>query len=281
MAARTTKTGITAAEIKAGELYGKLIRANGEAADYPDTEINRKLFAAEDFYERTCQFKWQTTRVFSSPQLRVDSPDPQVRVTDYDPTKDIAESAFDYDPLMFRNNQWGEQQLGQRPVQSWQQAFFWYPGAEIGASWRIAADWVRLDYRYGTLQIVPATGAQLQLLSLNAYIASSVAGGRGIPASLFFDYTVGFTPEILQAQHQDLLEGVRLLTLLLLFGLLSTVRSGGQTGGSLGLDGLSESKSFGGKYGAYAGEIELAKEYEQSIREAWQTAEQGPAVAFA
>ena len=281
MAARTTKTGITAAQIKGSDLYGKLIRANGEAADYPDGEILRKLYSAEDFYERSCQFKWQATRVFSSPQIRADAPDPAVRVSDYDPTKDIAESAFEYDALMFRNNQWGEQQLGQRPVQSVQQCFFWYPGAQVGSSWRIPLDWLRLDYRYGTLQIVPASGAQMQLMSLNAYIASSVAGGRGMPASVFIDYTAGFTPDILEAQHQDLLEGVRLRTLLFLFGILSTVRSGGQTGGSLGLDGLSESKSFGGKYGAYAGEIELAKEFEAEVRETWMQAEQGPAVAFA
>jgi hypothetical protein len=277
---RTSKTGITADQIKSVELYGKLIRGQGEAADFSDPAINDHLFTAEDFYERYLQIKLAPTRVFSNPQLRATSPDPAVK-TDFDPTKDIAEPAYDYQNSMFQHNRWSNIELNYRPVRSVTQCFFWFPGTTIGASWRLANDWLRLDYKFGTQQIVPASGILLPMLSLNAYVIGALAGGRDVPQSIFIDYVVGFESEELQRDHYDLLRGIRLLALLLMFGLLTSVRSAGMTGRSLGLDGLSRSNSFGGKYGAYSGEIELAIANEKMLRENWQQQEQSVICSYA
>ena len=278
---RTSKLGLQVKDIKASELYGKLIKASGESEPLQEAHIARKLFAAEDFYERTLQVKFGETRVFSNPRLRAQSIDPFVKVSDFDETADVEEAAYDYERGLFEEARWAQVRLGHKPVKAITKAFFWYPGTAIGASWNIPLDWPRVDYRKGIVELVPATGAMLQLLSVNAYVLSSIAAGRSIPQSIFIDYTTGLSQALLAAQHQDLIEGVRLRTLLLLFGILVTTRNQGQTGGSLSLDGLSHSRSWGGKYGAYSGEIELAIETEQQIRDNWLDQEQGPLVEFA
>ena len=281
MAARVSKVGLNAADLKNSELYGILLRARGEGAAYPDTEIMRKLYAAEDFYERNLRMKFQSTRVFSSPQLRATALDPAVRVTDFDRTTDIDDAAYDYEVGMFDNSRWSQVRLSHKPVVDVTNCFFWYPGTAVGASYKIPFDWRRVDYHAGVVEIVPSSGANIMLLSVNAYVLSSIASGRSIPQSIFFDYTTGLGTDLLQAQHQDLIEGVRLLALLMLFGVLIAIRTQGQTGGSLSLDGLSHSRSWGGKYGAYSGPIELAVQNEAMIRENWADHEQGPIVEFA
>lgn len=281
MAGRESKIGLTAAEIKSSELYGKLTRAKGEGAPFPDTEILRKLFAAEDFYERNLQLTFKPTRVFSNPRLRANAADPYVKVTDFDPAAHIEEPAYDYERGLFDDERWAQMRLGHRPIISVDKAFFWYPGTAIGSSWKLQVDWTRVDYQTGLIEIVPASGQLLQFLSVNSYVVSAIAGGRSVPQSIFIDYTTGFETGVLQAKHQDLIDGVRLLALLFTFGILTTVRAGGQTGGSLSMDGLSHSRSFGGKYGAYSGEIELAIQNEAQIRENWLDHQQGPLVEFA
>ena len=124
------------------------------------------------------------------------------------------------------------------------------------------------------VQIAPTSG-QAVLMTFTAYILGVISGGRGLPQSIILDYTTGFTPELLEARHQDLIEGVRLRTLMALGGIIATIRTGGQTGGSLGLDGLSESRSFGGKFGPYSGMIELAMQREKEIRDGWRQKEHG------
>lgn len=265
--ARASDIGLTAADIRASELYGKLIRADGEGADFPDAEILRKIVAAEDFYKQALKIALKPTRVFSAPQLRLNSPDARVRIDDFDSATDIAEPAYDYESHLFHNNRWGHIRLAHSPIRSVENVFFWYPGTSVGASWQIQPDWRRIDYQFGSLQIVPASGALMPLISVNAYVLSSIGGGRDIPQSIFVDYTVGFSTEELEANYQHLIEGIRLRTLLNLFGVLTTLNSGGLTGGSLSLDGLSNSKSYGGKYGAYSGEIELAIQNEQQCRD--------------
>lgn len=279
---RTSKTGLTAAAIKGDELYGKLLRARGEPSDYPDDAIMRRVYAAEDFYERDLQIKFRPTRVFSNPHLRARSADPFVKVTDFDPAVDLSIPAFAYERGWFDDSRWGGVVLPHRPVISLDKVFYWYPGTAIGSSWKLDIEWLRLDDATGWVQVVPAQGTLMPLLALNAYILSSIAQARDIPQSFFVDYTTGFEAGVLEAQHQDLLEGVRLRALLLMAGILGTVLTGGRQSVSLGLDGLSKSGGYGGgRFGAYSGEIEAAVEREKEIRESWGQREHGVSVAFA
>lgn len=282
MADRIAKTGIGVDDLKSSELYGKLIQASNEETPFSDDEILRKLFAAEDFYEHDLQLFWQPTRVISAPQLRALSIDPYVQLSPaYDPTVDMQGVAFDYEVGMFDEARWGDVQLDYRPIISVDKAFFWYPGTAVGSSWKVPLDWVRLDYRFGNLQLVPATGAMLQFLSLNSFVLSSLAGGRTVPQSIFVDYYAGFEAGVLEAKHQDLLEGVRLHTLLLLFGMISSVRSHGLGSASLSLDGGSQSNNYmAGRYGPYSAEVELALRNEADIRKVWKQTNEAPIVAF-
>lgn len=278
---RESDLGITPDFIKGSELYGKLTRAVGERAPYPDEEITRKILAAEDFYKRALNIRFLPTRVISAAQLRAQADDPRVKVTDFDPVKDLTEPAYDYESEMFNGNRWAAIQLGYRPIISVEDLFFWYPGTAIGASWTIQSDWRRLDYQFGSQQIVPATGPLLPLLSVNAYVLSSIAGGRDIPQSIFVDYTVGFQEGVIEAHHQDLIEGVRLRAFLMLIGVLGTILSQGRTNSNLSLDGLSQGRGFAaGRYGPMSGEIQLAIEREQEIRDNWLDHEQGPLFTF-
>ena len=269
---RTSKTGIDVEDIKGAELYGVLLRAAGEAAPLDDSVILQKLFAAEDFYERDLQISFRQARVFSDAEGRATHPDLSLRVTDFDETVDLSEPGYDYNNRLWDEERWAFIRVGYAPVRSVSQLVFTWPGA--WKVWSVPHDWIRVGHRFGMIQIAPTSG-QAVLMTFTAYILGVISGGRGLPQSIILDYTTGFTPELLEARHQDLLEGVRLRTLLSLGGIISTIRTGGQTGGSLGLDGLSESRTFGGKFGAYSALIELALEREKEVRDAWRHKEHG------
>ncbi|HVM95632.1 MAG TPA: hypothetical protein VMT89_04555, partial [Candidatus Acidoferrales bacterium] len=171
--------------------------------------------------------------------------------------------------------------LNHGPIRDVTACFWWYPGTAPGSSWTIQPTWQRIDYQFGRFDTVPADGPLMQMLSLNAFVLSSIAGGRSVPQSIFVDYTAGFTKEIIAGRLAYLLKGVRLRTMLGLMGVVSTIASNGQTGGSLGLDGMSESKSFGGKWGAFSGAVELALRQEDEIRELYKAKTRGTGVSFA
>ena len=272
MATRESKTGISADELKASELYGIVIRALGENADLDDTVIMQKLYAAEDFYERDLQLFWNPRRVFSDVYGRQAGIFPGANSlgllpVDFDEVEDVSEPAYNYDTDLWGEERWGHMSLNWRPVRSITKFFFAYPGVE--PIYSVPPTWVRLDQKFGHIQLVPSSTTAI-FATFNAYFLGVIAGGRGLPQSIYVDYTAGFTPEELQRDHQDLLEGVRLRTLLNIIGIAGTAVAGARSGGSLGLDGLSESTQFGGgKFGPYSGRIELAMDREKEIRETW------------
>jgi len=275
---RQSKTGVTAEQLKAEDLYGLLIQARGEAAPLSDDAILRSLFAAEDFYERDLSMQWQATRVFSDAEGRVNPRDPSLRITDFDELKDISEPAYDYNTHLWENERWALIQLSRGPIRSIQQVTFTWPGAF--KVWQVPADWVRPDRRYAVIQIAPTSGPAV-LMSFTSYILGVLSGGRGLPQALIIDYTVGFTPDLLAARHQDLLQAVRWFAALNLFGVLSVVASPlGATSSSLSLDGLSRSRSLGGKYGAYSGAIQLYLDREAAVRKNWHDHEKGPVLGI-
>lgn len=274
---RTSKTGLKAATIKTEELYGVLLQADGESGPLPDEAISAKIFAAEDFYERDLQITFGERRVFSDPQGRASAAAP-LTLSDFNPTADLSDPAYDIEVGQWNRERWGLIKLRRRPIRAVAQVIFaWVPQTII---WTVPPEWVVLDRAAGTLQIKPTTG-QLSVLTFAAFIGAFFLEGRGLPHSIYVDYTVGYTNDELWAWHADLLEGVRLRTLLTLMGILTTVRNQGQMSGSLALDGMSESRGWGGKYGAYSGAITLAVERELEIRKAFREKDRGVCVAFA
>jgi hypothetical protein len=282
-----TKTGLKVEDLQASELYGVLGKSVLEKEDFPDLEIWRKIRVAEDHYERELAMSFRPRRVFcdafgrlpesrggtgvfpSSGELAI--PD------DYDDVKDLEVPAYPYREGMFDYNEYGGQMLSHRPVRNITVVAVAFPG--IDPVYMVPRKWCRLDRQSGWLQFVPSSG-QAMLAILQSYLFRVVGGGRQIPMSLYVDTVVGFTPEKLQADHQDLLEGVRLMSLLLLGGVITTIAvPGGGTSVSLSIDGQSKSNSFG-QYGAYSGKIQLAIQQEALIRQTWAKREKGVPIAI-
>lgn len=277
MADRESKTGLKAEDIASSELYGVLLSADGEAKPLSPNVITQKLFAAEDFYEHELGISLRPVRVFSDAESRA-SAQPPLQIDQYDPIADLSEAAYDYDAGMWDHSRWGFIKLRRRPIRSVTSiAFTWMHNTLV---WSVPATWIKPDRKAGTVQIVPMDGPATTM-ALGIFLTTMVAGGRGLPHAIYVDYEAGYTTDELAHRHQDLLEGIRLRVLLQLGGIISAIAGGGQTGGSLSLDGLSHSRSFGGKYGAYSGLIQQAIDREKEILSSWKAHEKGVPMAFA
>ncbi|GEM_PF-3170121 len=280
---RTLKSPVTVEEITSSELYGILLKARGESAALDSRVVLQKLFAAEDYYERDLRIRFGRKRVFSDVWGRQNGSFEDASLTlpdDFDELDDIDEPAYDYRSDFFTDGRWGRIQLNYRPVWSISQMVFTFPGT--GTVFTVPTSWIRLDRKYGNVQLVPATGEAI-LAVFTHFIVMRAIGSRGsLPMSIYVDYTTGFSHEELCQHHNELLEGLRLRTLLSLAGIISAVAApGGGSSNSLGLDGLSRSRSFGGKFGPYSGKFEIAMEQEEAIRDNWKMREQGIPLAFA
>lgn len=279
MSGRESKTGILVEELKSHELYGILIKASGESRPLPDEKILEDLYAAEDFYERDLQMRLSPTRVFSDVRGRNLFQDQSMHVDDFDELVDIEEPAYDYEPNAWKGDRWAEFRLSFRPVREINRLVLTAPGAIKVHD--VPLNWIALDKRYGILQIRPAEGPAV-LLTFTGSLLGLYAAGRALPQSIYVDYVTGYTPALLAAHHRDLLRGIRLKAL------LSTMQSvaglaapaGGAQSNSLSLDGLSRSKSFGGKWGPYSGAIEMALSEEAALRQGWKDKERGVPIAF-
>lgn len=266
MAEITFKTPLTAQDILDSELYGILIQAKGERLPLKPEVIGQKLRAAEDFYERSLQIFFNEKRVASEPEDRG-----LALGTDYD----VSEPAYPYQQDLFDADRWAWMQLNFRPVKRGSVSIFiQFPGS---GKFEIPPEWIRLDDKYGRIQFLPLKGpAVVMFFNLSASLLSFLVSNRNIPQIVYVDYTAGFTSDKLLADHNDLLEGVRLLTTLFAFGILTNIRSQGMQSQSLSEDGLSRSQGLaGGKWGPYSGYIEQAIRNEKEIRARWQEQEQG------
>lgn len=275
---RTSKTGLRVEDLKSHELYGILIQASGEKSPLPDEKILEDLYAAEDFYERDLQLRLSPTRVFSDIRGRNLLDDATMHVPDFDELVDIDEPAYDYERLMWTGERWAMLQLSWRPVREVTKLVLTAPGSE--RVFAVPDKWIALDKRYGTLQIRPSEGPAV-LVNFTGSLLGLIGAGRGIPQSIYVDYVTGFTPAILDAHHRDLLRGIRLRALLsTLQSVAGLATPAGAQSGSLSLDGLSRSNSWGGKWGAYSGAIELALAEEDKLRGAWKDKERGVPLGF-
>ncbi len=278
MPPRTAKTGITVDSIKQTELYGVVDHAQGEALPLSDEAILQKLYAAEDFYEHDLALRFRPTRVLSTPLTRANHSDAALRVTDFDPILDIAEPAYDYPADHWSYERHGYLKLRHRPIREIQQVVFTWAGAL--KVWTVPREWIQWDAGAATLNVVPTSGAEFASMQFNAFLLRYLGNSAGLPHSIIVDYTTGFSADELEWQHQDLLNGVRLLTLLNLGGIVSNARSGGLGSSSLAIDGLSHSRGFAGKFGAYSGQIMLAIQEEARVRESWRASQRGIPMAI-
>ena len=263
------KTGISAEDILGGELYGVLTKAVGEDDPLETSVVDQAILDAEAFYETDLRIFLAPTRVVSEGPARN-----LVEGTHYD----LSEPAYGYDSELMFEERWGWIDLNYRPVRSIDKFFFALPGATPVLE--LDPLWIRPDGQFGRVQIVPMRGTNAATLGISAYLMSMFAGGRGLPQSVYIDYTAGFTKAELQGRHRALLHGIRIRAAMNLMPQLSNARTGGLGSASLSMDGLSRSQSFGqGKWGPYSGAIEQWMAQEKEVRRTFEDAEGGVTMA--
>ncbi len=151
----------------------------------------------------------------------------------------IVEPPYDYEPDMWMADKWGMIILRMRPVMSVGSMVFHYP-VPITSTFTVPSDWIRLDRKYGQVQMVPtgmATGTNIAL-----YLLQTIGGGRQIPHMLHIRYRAGMNnPE---ADYPDLIDLIKKMAVVRMIQDSFVPQSG-----SISADGLSQSSSFDiGKY---------------------------------
>ena len=144
------------------------------------------------------------------------------------------EPGYDYDPSFFGGDRWGLMELRHRPSLAVQSIYFQYPTPGQGL-WYIPPDWVRLDKKFGHLNLVPTQNTIA--MPLNAYILSVLGGGRKIPLMLQVQYTAGL--ENVLTQWPEIVDLILKMAALSVLDDLYLPSSRSQS-----IDGLSQSISF-------------------------------------
>jgi hypothetical protein len=147
------------------------------------------------------------------------------------------EPAYDYDPEFFQGNSWGFTPLRQRPVIAVHGMRFVYPTPNQ-TLYAIPTEWIRVDRRAGTINLLPVTSAIS--LPLNAFILSALGGGRMVPMFLEIRYRAGL--ENVGRDWPDILDIILKQTVL---GIIEDFYIPSSRNDSVSADGLSQSSSMG------------------------------------
>lgn len=144
------------------------------------------------------------------------------------------EPAYDFEPIDRAAPNWSMFATRQRPIIAFQSMRFVYPvpGATV---LDIPADWIRVDRKYGVIQLVPA-GALSVTMPLSAYMMQIFGSGRTIPQIIRARYTAGLAD--VATDYPDLLAAIQ--TQAMLNQLMDTLPG---TSESISGDGLSQSIS--------------------------------------
>ncbi|MDO8357312.1 MAG: hypothetical protein Q7U76_13055 [Nitrospirota bacterium] len=181
MALPVTKTGILPNDIRSDYLFG-LIQSIRPNSDFSEVYLLNKLRQAEDAIERDLGILLQT-------QVIVSEGVPGLAEGVVGANCDIAEPAYDYSSDFYDGERWGSIRLRRYPVQSVQSVVFAYPNIN-SVVFTVPSSWIRLDGPFGLIRLVPDRVAIYA--SFTSYLLSLFAGGRGVPQSLFVNYTAGF-----------------------------------------------------------------------------------------
>lgn len=155
----------------------------------------------------------------------------------------VQEPAYDYNPEIFIGNTWGFQPLRQRPIIAVHSMQFVYPtpGASI---FTIPSEWIRLDKKYGTLNLLPVQTATM--LPLNAFILSALGGGRTVPNFIEIRYRAGL--ENVAQDWPDILDVILKATVL---SIVEDMFIPSSASSSVSADGLSQTSSLSLKMEEY------------------------------
>jgi hypothetical protein len=144
------------------------------------------------------------------------------------------EPGYDHEARLMGGDNWGAVELRHTPVIDVQEVRFAYPDPR-STLFQVPAEWLRLDKKYGRLQLVPtmSTGT----IGLSGIILSALNGGRMVPLAIQVRYRAGLRD--VRRKHPDLLNVIKRLTVL---DVLDDQFMTGQ--GSISADGLSQSVAW-------------------------------------
>lgn len=196
-------------------------------ATFTDAYLLQQIKAAEQECGTKLKIPFEPTMIFPSPPS-----DAQVTALDGEPY--FVEPGYDYDPEFFQGERWGYIVTRKRPIIRVVSINLVYPNP-TSTVFAIPLDWLRIDYKYGHIRMVPASSQFLA--PLGAFLMQALGGGQTIPSMIQLQYEAG-----LQAAHDNdpqLIDVIlKLATLKILQG---TYRP---ASGSISVDGMSQSLSI-------------------------------------
>jgi hypothetical protein len=191
-----------------------------------DDYIWEKLLAAESTVAHALRVYLQPTRLFAAP------PTPE-QIAALGGTPWAIDPPYDYNPSDWYGDKWGLISTRQKPIQSIAGMKFVYP-SPAQTIVDVPADWIRMDAKYGQVQIVP-TGTSYQTL-LGGLFMSTLSGGRTLPFTIHLEYVAGLAN--VAQDFPDLVDAV------VKMAVVKVVEDGFMPqSGSISADGLSQSLS--------------------------------------
>lgn len=207
MAAQNALPGVTVSD---DYLYGKLLAA--------EKEVSRLL------------------KVYLVPTVIIpdDAPQAEVDALEAGQVNYAQEGAYDYDPDFFHGDRWGFIVTQSRPIISVASIQFAYPQPNT-VVFTVPTDWIRLNKKYGQIQLVPASSAFTAPLS--AFLLQAMGGGRTIPFMVRVRYTAGLKNAA--TEWPDVVDVIKRKAMLKIVMDAFVPQSG-----SISADGLSQSMSL-------------------------------------
>lgn len=216
----------------------RLVRLSGEF--FPDglpsdDELWLKLLAEETSLESRLRTLFEPRLIYSAGRPPLDLA-AQIAAG----TRTLVEPGYDFTPDFFSADTWGLVSLRHTPVLAIEEVSFSYPGP-ADSLYNVPIEWIRFEAKVGRMNIVPTTTGAVAFPA-NAFILSSLGGGRTIPFMVQIRYRAGFAD--IRTERPDIVDAIRRMAVLSILDDAFLPSSG-----SSSIDGLSQSLSVDmGKY---------------------------------
>ena len=196
---------------------------------FSDDYLWAKLRAAEAEGERTL-------RVFFGPVEIIPQGSTEDTVAlDAAGIRWIEEPGYDFDPDLFMGETWGLIETRQHPIIRIDSIQFAWPAPGMGVAFNVPTVWLRVDKKYGRINLVPTQN--MLTLPLNTFILSALGGGRSVPLMMQIRYAAGLKNAA--RDYPDLMDLVQKMAVLNILSDWFLPQSG-----SISADGLSQSSSL-------------------------------------
>lgn len=196
-----------------------------------------KLVAAEVEAERLLKTFFDTVQVIPDTALPA-----EIEALETAETRYITIAGFDYDPAMFYGERWGIMRLPYKPVQQINSVTISFP-APFLMNYTVPIEWIRIDRKYGDLQLVPTTSAAVSPVGAFALVA--IGGAVTYPQAIGVRYACGLSNSSgkvatsFAQEWDDLIDVVKRMAIGKIMKMAYLPSSA-----SISADGLSQSNSF-------------------------------------